>query len=86
MNIQDQLKAYIVKEFMFDQNADAVTSDYDLLNNGVVDSMGILDIVSFMEEKFGVKVGDDEITPDNFRSLDALTKLVETKTGASEAA
>ncbi len=86
MTTQEQLKEYVLSEFMFDQNPEALTADYDLLNNGVIDSMGILDLVSFMEEKFGVQVGDDEITPDNFRNLDTLVKMIETKSGAVQAA
>lgn len=79
MNVQDQLREYIVTQFLYDQNNKALDQDVDLLNEGIVDSMGILQIVNFMEEKFGVRVADDEITPEIFRSLRTLTEFVEEK-------
>jgi len=55
-------------------------ADHDsLLETGVVDSLGIFLIVTFLEENFHVGVGDDEITPDNFRSLAVIAQMVENK-------
>lgn len=82
MNIQDQLRDFIVTQFMYEQNHKALDLDDDLLNQGIVDSMGILQVVNFMEEKFGIHVNDEEITPENFRSLRTLTDLVTQKNGA----
>jgi acyl carrier protein len=50
-----------------------------LLDSGVIDSLGVLDIVSFLEESFGVKVGDEELTPQNFESVGALARFVARK-------
>ncbi len=82
MNVQDQLREYIVTQFMYDQANARLDVDDDLLNQGIVDSMGILQVVNFMEEKFGVRVADDEITPENFRSLRALTEFIMQKRNA----
>lgn len=82
MNVQDQLREYIVAQFLYDQNHKALDAEVDLLNEGIVDSMGILQIVNFMEEKFGVHVDDDEITPEIFRSLRTLTDFVTEKRNA----
>jgi acyl carrier protein len=58
----------------------ASIADHDsLLETGVVDSLGIFLIVSFLEETFHVGVGDDEITPENFRSLAVIAQMVQTK-------
>jgi acyl carrier protein len=67
---------------MYEQNNKALELDDDLLNQGIVDSMGILQVVNFMEEKFGVRISDEEITPENFRSLRVLSELVAQKSGA----
>jgi acyl carrier protein len=82
MNVQDQLREFIVAQFMYEQNNKALELDDDLLNQGIVDSMGILQVVNFMEEKFGVRISDEEITPENFRSLRVLSELVAQKSGA----
>ncbi|RME01250.1 MAG: acyl carrier protein [Calditrichaeota bacterium] len=86
MNVQEQLRNYIVSEFMYEQAADSLTADTDLLNQGIVDSMGILDLVSYMEENFGIQVSDEEITPENFRTLNTLTEFVNRKNGAPKVA
>lgn len=86
MEIQNQLRDYIVKQFMYDQPNARLDPDTDLLNDGIVDSMGILQVVNFLEEKFGVQVSDDEITPENFRSLRALVDFIGQKNGALVAA
>lgn len=79
MNVQEELKNYIVKEFIFDESMKDLSPSEDLLNKGIIDSMGVLQIVGFLEERFGVRVEDDEITPTHFRSLETLTNFVQSK-------
>jgi len=50
-----------------------------LLENGIVDSLGILDLVTFIEGKFAIAVADDELTPDNFYSIEKIALFVESK-------
>lgn len=83
MEIQNQLRDYIVSQFMYDQPNAKLAAEDDLLNEGIVDSMGILQIVNFLEEKFGVAVSDEEITPENFRSLGTLTDFIMQKRGGT---
>lgn len=83
MEIQNQLRDYIVSQFMYDQTNAKLAAEDDLLNEGIVDSMGILQIVNFLEEKFGVAVSDEEITPENFRSLGTLTDFIMQKRGGT---
>ncbi len=82
--IQDQIKNYIVTKFAFDRSA--LNPDDDLLNQGIVDSMGILQLVNYIEENFGIHIDDEEINPDNFRTLKALTDFVSQKKPAPQAA
>jgi acyl carrier protein len=53
-----------------------VADDEALTKNGVIDSMGIFRLVSFLEDTFNVRIGDEEITHDNLESIDAIEKLV----------
>jgi acyl carrier protein len=85
-SIQDQLKNYILSEFMYEDNKKSLEPEDDLLSQGVIDSMGILQIVNFMEEKFGISVIDEEIIPENFRTLNALTNFVVRKNATQQAA
>ncbi|MCG8606859.1 acyl carrier protein [bacterium] len=78
-NVQQQLKVFIASEFAYDQGM--LNEHDDLLNQGVIDSMGVLQIVTYMEKTFGIQITDEEITPENFRSLNALANLVVHKNG-----
>jgi acyl carrier protein len=56
-----------------------------LLENGIVDSLGILDLVTFIEGTFAIAVADDELIPDNFSSIEKIAQFVESKrAGAAE--
>ena len=56
-----------------------------LLENGIVDSLGILDLVTFIEGTFAIAVADDELIPDNFSSIEKIAQFVESKrVGATE--
>jgi acyl carrier protein len=57
----------------------AIGDDTLLLESGVVDSLGMLDVVAFLEQTFGITVTDDELTPDNFGSIASLSAFVENR-------
>ena len=72
----------IIKEFflvekliMADKMAD-LDQNLSLLENGMIDSLNILKLISFIEERFKTKVLDEELTPENFDSLAAISRLV----------
>ena len=54
-----------------------------LLRNGVVDSLGVLDVVAFLEREFGIAVVDDDLTAENFESLQAMASYTRAKQGGS---
>jgi len=56
-----------------------ITSTDRLLENGILDSLGILDLVAYLEGEFAITVNDEELLPEHFESLDCLTAFVERK-------
>jgi acyl carrier protein len=60
----------------------ALTGDADLLSAGIVDSLGILRLVAFMEQHFGVKVPDEDVVFENFQSIGAMAGYVSQRLGA----
>ncbi len=56
-----------------------IQDDEQLLENGLLDSLGILDVVTYLEEEFGISVSDDELTPDNFQSIRTMFVYVQQK-------
>jgi D-alanine--poly(phosphoribitol) ligase subunit 2 len=73
--MQDQLKSFIFKELVFVDNPDGFTEEDDLLAAGL-DSMGIMRLVLFVEEELGVFLPDDELEPENLRSLSRLESWI----------
>jgi len=53
-----------------------LTQELSLLDSGIVDSLGVLDLVGFIEEQFGIEAGDEDLVPENFDSIEALTRFV----------
>ena len=67
-----KIKQFIVDEFMPDVSVDELDSDFDLLTGGVVDSLGLLQVVAWLETEFDVGVDDSELGPESFRTVDAI--------------
>ena len=77
MNRETMIRDFIINELQFEGRPDELTGDYPLLEKEVIDSIGIFRIVGFIEDRFGVEVDDEDLVPDNFASIDAITAYVE---------
>lgn len=82
MSTEDRIRDFIVTQLQYRGKREDLTNDFDLLEGGVVDSLGIFQLTSFMEREFGIEVKDEELVPENFGSIGQLTKLVESKRGS----
>jgi acyl carrier protein len=76
--ISDKVKAFISTELMFEDNGAALTDETPLLE-GVIDSLGLMQMISFIEEEFDVAIDDAEVTASNFRTIGDIERLVEQK-------
>ena len=65
-----------IRQELLHGRAVKLDSDEDLLNAGIIDSLGILRMVAFMEERFGVRVPDEDVVFENFQSVRAMTRYV----------
>jgi acyl carrier protein len=77
--IEAKIRKFIAETILFSSNGYPYPVDASFLENGIVDSMNIMEIVMFVEEQFGVKVEDNEITPDHFDSVQRITRFVQGK-------
>lgn len=75
--IRERIHEFVVSNFLFDSGD--VRDDASLMGEGIVDSTGVLELVMFVEESFGIVVDDEEVLPENFDSVMALTAYVERK-------
>lgn len=71
----ERLYQFIRKRFPL-KAGEELTEDLPLLDSGVVDSLGILDLVAFIEDEFGVAAEDEDLVPENFESIQSLTRFV----------
>ena len=81
--IRADVTSFIKQSFLW---SDEVSLDYDtsLMEGGIIDSTGILQLVSFLQSQFGIKIEDDEFTPENLNSLRNITEYVLRKTNGSK--
>ena len=77
-DIAAEIRAYVVAEYLAGEDASDLTGDYALIDNGVIDSLGLIRLISHLTETYQVSFDDIEFGPDNFRSLDAIVALVHT--------
>lgn len=74
-----KIRQFIIETFLFGDGGAELTDGESLLDSGIVDSTGVLELVAFIEEEFDIEVRDEELIPDNLDSLDQLAAFVERK-------
>lgn len=83
MNVSQALEQFIIQELMVAGKDVSLSPDESLIESGIVDSLGILRLVAFIEENFSVVVDDLDVVPENFETINAMRSLVEGKRGNS---
>ena len=84
MDIMNELEVFIIEEIRFsDHKEESIDPAENLILNGTIDSLGILKITGFLEQKFKIKITDDDITQENFTSLNCMKRFIEKRMGAS---
>jgi acyl carrier protein len=79
-SITARIRAYLVEHFPSVRDH-AFTDEDPLLANGILDSLGVLDLVGYLETEFEITVSDDDLVPEHFETLRRLTVFVEEKQG-----
>lgn len=86
MPTETKIRQFIDDNFLFREDRTAIADTESLLEAGLIDSTGILELVAFIESEFGVQMADAEIVPDNLDSIAKIVAYVERKTGRRAAA
>lgn len=79
MSVEEQVRQYILENFLFSSDESLLNSDESFLDRGLIDSTGMLEVIFFLEETFGIKVADDEMIPENLDSVQKISAFVERK-------
>jgi acyl carrier protein len=75
------IEQFLIQDLGIETSKGSIDPAKDLLASDLLDSMGITQTVVFLEERFGVEVGDEDLVPENFRSIDAMLAFVRGKEG-----
>lgn len=77
-DIKLKVRNFVVENFLFGQ-ANGLADDTSFLEAGILDSTGVLEVVGFLEEQFGIKVDDEELIPENLDSINGIGEFVARK-------
>jgi acyl carrier protein len=75
--LRDKIRDFILQNYLFTTDTAALGLDDSLLERGIVDSSGMMEIIFFVEEKLGVVMHENEMTPDNLDSVNKIAKFVQ---------
>ena len=79
MDIRQIIRLHILQNFLFTDDAAALADNDSFLEQGFIDSTGVIEITHFLEDKFGIDIADSEMLPENLDSIDSLVAYVERK-------
>jgi acyl carrier protein len=74
--LQERIRNFVVENFLFGDASNGLRDSDSLLNKGIIDSTGVLELVSFLENNFGVRVEDEELVPENLDSIANVTAYI----------
>jgi len=79
MSVHDEIRQFIIDNFLMGQDSDSLKDDSSFLEEGVIDSTGVLELVGFLEENYEIKVEDEELIPENLDSIKNICAYLESK-------
>ena len=74
--VVSEIRAFIVANFLFGQQGRGFTEDESFLETGIIDSTGLLELVAFVEQQYGISIADRELVPENLDSLKNLSQFI----------
>lgn len=76
MEVKSAVRQYIIENFLFGDEAPLESDSMSLLDGGIIDSVGVMELVAFLEQDFDLTVADDDLVPENLDSVDNLTAFI----------
>jgi acyl carrier protein len=79
MDVREEIQKYIAENLLFAPGSIPLDDHTSFLNEGIIDSVGVMDLVLFVEERFNLQVPDSDVTRENFDSVASLVRYIETR-------
>ncbi len=77
--LEPQIRHFIVENFLYGEESADLTPEASFLENGIIDSTGVLELVTYVEKTFKIKIRDEEIVPENLDSIRRLAAFIQSK-------
>lgn len=77
IDIEARIRGYILENLLFSSDGNELPNDASLLDRGIIDSTGVLEIVLFLESEFGIAIKASEMLPENFDSVNNMVRFVQ---------
>ena len=77
--MQTEIRQFVVENFLFGQSDRQVSNSQSFLEGGIIDSTGVLELIAFLESRYGISIADEELVPANLDSVDRVANFVESK-------
>lgn len=81
MSVSADVEQFVLEELMAGSSVEAIDHDEDLLGTGVIDSHGLLQLVTFLRGRYGIEVAEEALTPENFQTIAAIDAFVQREQG-----
>jgi acyl carrier protein len=81
--VEDVVRTYIIEELLHGNAPDELNATTYLIEEQIIDSLGIFEVVAFLQERFGIVIDAEDVTIENFETLDSICQLVDSKLDAT---
>lgn len=81
MSVSADIEQFILSELTQGRGITEIDPQENLLSKGIVDSHGVMELVGFLEDRYGITVGDEDLSPENFESVASIEAYVQRKNG-----
>ena len=84
--VEQEIRTFLVENFSLGGDINRLPGNRSLTERGIIDSVGIVEVLTFLETQYDISINDDETVPENIDTIDNIVRFVSMKRGSSEAA
>jgi len=81
--VESEIRAFIADNFLLGDDVQKLAGSASLIDAGIIDSTGVLELVGFLEDRYGIRIADHELLPENLDSIDNVIRFVGEKQSAA---
>jgi len=79
MALNDELRKFVIDNFLFGKPYEGFADDDSFIEHGIIDSTAVMELIAFLEERYRIKLQDQDLIPENLDSIKGLARFVESR-------